>query len=81
MENDRGGGMGPWADWARLIVSGLEDQAKRDDRIEAQGQANRIEIEKLKVEIKIKSSVFGFVGAAIPVFLFFMYEILKKVIK
>ena len=81
MENDRGGGLGPWADWARLIVSGLEAQDKRDDKIEAQLQETRIEIAKLKVELKQKSGIFGFIGAMIPVFLFIMYEIFKKVIK
>lgn len=73
--------MGPWSDWAKLIVSGLEEQHKRDEKIEALAQANRVEIEKLKVELKQKSGIFGFIGAMIPVFLFIMYEILKKVIK
>jgi hypothetical protein len=81
MGDDSGGGIGPWAEWARLIVSGMEAQDKRDDRIEERAQENRVEIEKLKVELRLKSGIFGFLGSLIPVFIFIMYEILKKVIK
>lgn len=81
MENDRGGGVGPWADWARLVLSGLEAQEKRDNVIERKADENRVEIEKLKVELRLKSGIFGFLGSLIPVMVFIMYEILKKLIK
>lgn len=81
MEDDRGGGIGPWADWARLIVSGLEAQAERDKQIEKLAQENRLEIAKLRVEFKQKSGFFGFLGSMFTVLIFIAYEILKKVMK
>jgi hypothetical protein len=68
---------GDWNQMAIHVQAELERLASGQDRIEGRIIQLEISLAALRTEIKVKSGVWGMIGAAIPIAILLAVELLK----
>ena len=67
-------GNGDWKSWSKYVLKELSRMHKLQEKFNEQQTKICVEIGMLKV----KSGMWGAIGALIPITMFFVYQLLKK---